>query len=294
MKMKPRDSTMRRASARSYAKSRATSISRRKRGPPRRAELRPRHGPSPPPGRAGPAARRVASRCRRAAQSGRAAAGIPPGSCSASAAIGVRQEPSSTARQARSAVTRAAVGASSSGASNAAMAIVAGADLDADGALGRRPAASPPASGWPSPGRRGRAASARPAPAGWRRPRPPRAWRAACSTLPRSGTTWRSGRAMQRSGPGGAARRCRRRAPCGSVGEAVAASGEDSASRGSSRGSRQPMIRPGGSQVGMSFMRMDGAVDAAVEQRLLDLLGEQALAADLQQRAVLHPVAGGA
>jgi hypothetical protein len=38
---------------------------------------------------------------------------------------------------------------------------------------------------------------------------------------------------------------------------------------------------------------MDGAVDAALQQGLLDLLGEHALAADLQQTAVLHPVAGG-
>ena len=39
---------------------------------------------------------------------------------------------------------------------------------------------------------------------------------------------------------------------------------------------------------------MHGEIDAAVEQRLLDLLGEQALAADLGQRAVLDRVAGGA
>ena len=39
---------------------------------------------------------------------------------------------------------------------------------------------------------------------------------------------------------------------------------------------------------------MHGEVDAPVEQRLLDLLGEQALAADLGQRPVLDAVAGGA
>jgi hypothetical protein len=39
--------------------------------------------------------------------------------------------------------------------------------------------------------------------------------------------------------------------------------------------------------------RMDGDVDAARSQRLLDLAGEEALAADLLQRAVEHPVAGG-
>ena len=39
---------------------------------------------------------------------------------------------------------------------------------------------------------------------------------------------------------------------------------------------------------------MDGKLDGALQQRLLDLLGEQALAADLVQLAVLDPVAGGA
>ncbi|MNY10841.1 hypothetical protein D3C86_1438400 [compost metagenome] len=39
--------------------------------------------------------------------------------------------------------------------------------------------------------------------------------------------------------------------------------------------------------------RVDGDVDAAVEQGLLDLLGEQGLAADFQQAAVLNAVAGG-
>ena len=38
---------------------------------------------------------------------------------------------------------------------------------------------------------------------------------------------------------------------------------------------------------------MDGDVDLARQQGLLDLLGEQALAADLAQRAILHLVAGG-
>ena len=38
---------------------------------------------------------------------------------------------------------------------------------------------------------------------------------------------------------------------------------------------------------------MDGDVDALIEQRVLDLAGEQALAADLAQRAVQHAVAGG-
>ena len=39
--------------------------------------------------------------------------------------------------------------------------------------------------------------------------------------------------------------------------------------------------------------RVDGDVDAAVQQGLLDLLGEQGLAADFQQATVLDAVAGG-
>ena len=39
--------------------------------------------------------------------------------------------------------------------------------------------------------------------------------------------------------------------------------------------------------------RVDGGVDAAVQQGFLDLLGEQRLAADFQQAAVLDAVAGG-
>ena len=39
---------------------------------------------------------------------------------------------------------------------------------------------------------------------------------------------------------------------------------------------------------------MHGEIDAAVEQRLLDLLGEQALAAHFRQRPVLDGIARGA
>jgi len=39
--------------------------------------------------------------------------------------------------------------------------------------------------------------------------------------------------------------------------------------------------------------RVDGDVDAAVQQGFLDLLGEQGLAADFQQAAILDAVAGG-
>ena len=43
----------------------------------------------------------------------------------------------------------------------------------------------------------------------------------------------------------------------------------------------------------MSFIECTAQSMRPVEQRLLDLLGEQALAADLRQRAILHRVAGG-
>ena len=50
-----------------------------------------------------------------------------------------------------------------------------------------------------------------------------------------------------------------------------------------------------GRQLGLQVLQaVHREVDAAVEQRLVDLLGEQALAADLRQAAVLHRVAGGA
>ena len=51
---------------------------------------------------------------------------------------------------------------------------------------------------------------------------------------------------------------------------------------------------PGGS-VGLQVLQaVHREVDPAIGQRLVDLLGEQALAADLGQAAVLHRVAGGA
>ena len=39
---------------------------------------------------------------------------------------------------------------------------------------------------------------------------------------------------------------------------------------------------------------MDGEIDLACQQRLLDLLGEQPLAAGIRERPVGNPVAGGA
>ena len=50
-----------------------------------------------------------------------------------------------------------------------------------------------------------------------------------------------------------------------------------------------------GGQLGFQVLQaVHGEVDAAVQQRLVDLLGEQALAAEVGQAAVLHRIAGGA
>ena len=53
------------------------------------------------------------------------------------------------------------------------------------------------------------------------------------------------------------------------------------------------MARPAGSTRRHVLHGMHGEVDVAGQQRLLDLLGEQALAADLGERPVLDAVAGG-
>ena len=48
-------------------------------------------------------------------------------------------------------------------------------------------------------------------------------------------------------------------------------------------------------ELGLEVLQaVHGEVDPAIEQRLVDLLGEQALAADLGEAAVLHRVACGA
>ena len=81
--------------------------------------------------------------------------------------------------------------------------------------------------------------------------------------------------------------------PAGSVGEAARPS-MTKASRTSSRGRRQVTARPAGCSVGMSFIECTAMSMRAGEQRLLDLAGEEALAAEIGERAVLHPVAAGA
>ena len=155
---------------------------------------------------------------------------------------------------------------------------------------GPRRAASPPCQGSPSPCRprprrfspaaASRMASASPASSLARR----------VSTLPRQAAISRSGGDAQGLGLA-AQRRCRAARPA--AGPPAAQPWGEKASRGSSRSGMAAMTRPGGQHGRHVLQRVDGAVDAAVEQGLLDLLGEQALAADLQQPAVLDAVAGG-
>ncbi len=92
------------------------------------------------------------------------------------------------------------------------------------------------------------------------------------------------GLAAQRGGAHDRARRQR--------GQAVAAVREQGVARVLARqdgGDLQALGQPG--RHVLHGVHRD--VDAPLEQRLLDLLGEQALAADLGERAVLHRVAGG-
>ena len=120
------------------------------------------------------------------------------------------------------------------------------------------------------------------------------------SSLPQPGVRHCRGSARSRgradaaaAAPGGAARRCRFSRPFGSA-ASPAPSRDTSTSRGSSRGSTQAIVEPRREARLHVLQRMHRQVDPPVEQRLLDLLGEQALAADLGEQAVLHPVAGGA
>ena len=205
--------------------------------------------------------------------------------------MAVRQEPSSASSAPRSAATQRAVGAWCSAFSQAAPASAAR-HLDGQRALAGRGRG----------GRRDRAARrSRPA-------RPSRFRPARASTMRVGIARVELGQAgvdvaaqhARSAGPAGGAAACawRRRlavpmrAPCGR------ASNEawlrlTKASRGSSRSGMAAMTRPGGRLGRHVLHRVHRAVDAAVEQRLLDLLGEQPLAADLEQAAVLHAVAGG-
>ena len=159
---------------------------------------------------------------------------------------------------------------------------VRGAGLDGQRALARRRraldridqarrqlAAGPAGSGPPAASRM---ASASPASSLARR----------VSTLPRSIDDFAGRAGGAAPGPGGAGWRCRAARPAaGRRGCSRLAADEGVA--------RILALGDGGDdqarrQLGRHVLqRMDGAVDAAVQQGLLDLLGEQALAADLQQ-----------
>ena len=139
--------------------------------------------------------------------------------------------------------------------------------------------------------RRAQAARGRRARAAWRRPGLRRASSSRVSTLPRKSTTRRSGRmplhlrlAPQRRGADHRAGRklVKRRRLGADEGVAHIGARQD-------RGDAQPAGKIG----------RQGPSSSAppcrhrLEQRLVDLLGEQALAAELAQRLVLDAVAGG-
>ena len=115
--------------------------------------------------------------------------------------------------------------------------------------------------------------------------------RSRVSTLPRNDTTLRSGRSRFTSA-------CRRSeavpttAPAGSSRSDFALRLMKT-SRGSSRGSTAAMIRPVRQYRRHVLGGMHGDVDLAGRQRLLDLLGEESLAAEFRQRTVADGVAGG-
>ena len=207
-------------------------------------------------------------------------------------AIGVRQEPSSTARKARSAasaIRRYPVvdGGQQRRGSSASSARVSIATTPCphrrQEIIESRARRSQP--------RRGRAASARRAPARSHRPRRHRA----CAT----GSRHCRGVDDRRSGRSRFTIACRRSeavpttAPCGSSRKVLAVRLMKT-SRGSSRCSTRDDHEPVRQHGRHVLRRMHREVDRAGGERLLDLLGEQALAADLGERPVLDRVAGGA
>ena len=145
----------------------------------------------------------------------------------------------------------------------------------------------------------GPAAAGRPRPAPARRSSPGSSLRSRVSRLPRIGRNTRA-----REQPASAARRAAR-CSCRSVGDGPSAvtrvgpgrvrrlpRGSTSASRGSSRGSAARQRQPVGQHRRHVLAAVHGEVDVAGQQRVLDFLDEQALAADLRQRRVREPIAG--
>ncbi len=142
--------------------------------------------------------------------------------------------------------------------------------------------------------RSARAASGRPAPAGSRRPRRSSSLRSRVSTLPRSGTTSQIGPQPLAASPAGAATPCRRSRRAGSSATRLGLAADEARRAGPRAGRSAEGQAIAGSTVGMSLEECTARSIAPCEQRLLDLLGEQALAAGLRQRPVLMQVAGGA
>ena len=114
--------------------------------------------------------------------------------------------------------------------------------------------------------------------------------RSRVSTLPRSGTTSRSGRSSP-SRPPRRADEVPTRAPAGS--SAREPNGPQQASRASSRGGIAPITRPSGIVARQILRAVHRHVDLPGQQRPLDLAGEDAAAvADLLEPEVAPAVAG--
>ena len=206
-------------------------------------------------------------------------------------AIGVRHEPSSAARNARSHASAVAVSASIDRRQQRAGLGVVGAGLDADRALPDRRQEFVELEH-----RRRRIGETEPLQPGQRQQRrvglalvelaQPRLDVAAQIDDPQIGPQPPHQRlAAQRRGADHRAAR--------QLGEVARLAADEDVARVLARQKRrehQPVRQEGRHVLG----RMHREVDAALEQRLLDLLGEQALAAGLGQRPVLDPVAGGA
>ena len=227
-----------------------------------------------------PSGRRISPRRRRRSPSS-----------SASPAIGVWQEPSRPARKARSAARRWPVAASWIGASSAAT-------RSSPAAARRRwrPGRSRAASPRARPAcaaRRGRGGRARPWRGRWRRRRPSASLRSRVCTLPRNSTTREVRAAVAELRRGGAGSRCRRRRPAAGRRSVARRRGDEGVAQVVAR-QEAAMARPAGCSVGMSFiectaMSMAPAASASSISRV-----KRPLPPSVGERAVLHPVAGGA
>ena len=192
----------------------------------------------------------------------------------ACAPIGTWQPPPSAASTARSAVTAAWVAAWSSGA-QASKRIARGARLDGQRALPDRRAHHLRRQGFRRCGRPSPAASGRRRPAGWRRTGLRRACAGACPDCRAPIRSTRSGRSAPQLRGRGAGNWCRPWRPGGSSSRRLPDHGVARIFALRNRGQHQA-VRQFGGQV---FQAVHRQVGAAVQQRLLDFLGEQALGA---------------